>query len=217
MIFNLQKLTSKEGPIVYMTMGLLFGKKMKRQLVVILLLTAVMACKSEPDPNQDLASFSFDLTCRGTGLTKASAYQPEDDRMSQIVIMNDSTIGAQYDEYTERFNRTMPEEWFPQIVAGTFVYDAVELVLCVHRTAVERLDIPCDFEDGYSINVHNATYEMTLRSAQTAAIIAQETVTSEGHCPALFSIFTEGEKEQDQFADIEDVQIQAFIEPYVSK
>jgi hypothetical protein len=156
------------------------------------------------------------LTCKGIGLTKALPYQPGDG-LNQTIVMSDSTIGDQYDEYTQRFNRDIPEEWFPQIVDGTFVYDQVELVACIHRTAVEPANIPCDFEDGYSIKVHNATYEMTLRDPLTAEIINKQTVTNEGTCPNMFSLFTEGQKEQDQFADIADAQIQAFIESYVTQ
>ncbi len=188
---------------------------MKRIVLLIMLLTAVItACESAPNPDQDVTGYSFDLTCKGIGLTKANSYQPGDG-INQAIVMSDSTIGDQYDEYTQRFNRDMPEEWFPQIVDGTFVYDKVELVACIHRTAVEPVNIPCDFEDGYSIQVHNATYEMTLRDPQTAAVIDQQTVTNQGSCPTMFSLFTEGQKEQDQFADVEDAQIQAFIESYV--
>lgn len=185
-------------------------------ILLLMVFIFLVACEGAADPNQELTSFSFDLTCKGTALTKAAPYQPDDGAINQIVVMSDSTIGDQYDDYTERFNRDMPEEWFPQIVDGTYVYQDVELVLCVHRTATERVDIPCEFEDGYSINVHNSTYEMTLRSAQTAEVIVQETVINEGECPTMFSLFSEDEKEKDQFADIEDAQIQAFIEPYVN-
>ena len=190
---------------------------MKRIILgLILLLTAVSAaCASTPNPDQDITGFSFDLTCKGIALTKALPYTPEDSGINQTIVMSDSTIGAQYDEYTPRYTGDMPAEWFPPIVDGTFVYDQVELVLCIHRTAVEPVDMACDFEDGYSINVHNATYEMTLRNPQTAAIIDQQTVTNEGTCPTLFSLFSEGQKEEDQFADIKDAQIQAFIEPYI--
>ena len=190
---------------------------MKRIVLLIVLLTAVIAaCESAPDPDQDVAGYSFDLTCKGIGLTKANAYQPGDG-INQAIVMSDSTIGDQYDEYTQQFNDGMPEEWFPQIVDGTFVYDQVELVACIHRTAVEPTDIPCDFEDGYSIKVHNATYEMTLRDPQTAAVIDQQTVTNQGSCPTMFSFFTEGQKEEDQFPVVEDAQIQAFIESYVTQ
>lgn len=188
---------------------------MKRMVLLLMLLTAVIVgCESAPDPDQDVAGYSFDLTCKGTGLTKANPYQPGDG-INQIIVMSDSTIGDQYDEYTQQFNDGMPEAWFPQIVDGTFVYDQVELVACIHRTAVAPIDIPCEFEDGYSIKLHNATYEMTLRDPQTAAVIDQETVTNEASCPNMFSLFTEGQKEQDQFPVVEDAQIQAFIEPYV--
>lgn len=190
---------------------------MKHIILLIVLLTAVIvSCESAPDPDQDVYGYSFDLTCKGIGLTKANAYQPGDG-INQTIVMSDSTIGAQYDEYTQQFTSNMPEDWFPQIVDGTFVYDQVELVACIHRTAVEPVNIPCDFEDGYSIQVHNATYELTLRDPQTADVIDQQMITNEGSCPAMFSIFTEGQKKQDQFANVEDSQIQAFIEPYVTQ
>ncbi len=190
-------------------------KKFILLLILILSLSAAVACESEPNPDQELTSFAFDLVCKGTGLTKAIPYEPADEGINQVIVMSDSTIGAQYDEYSQRFNRDMPEEWFPQIVDGTFDYSDVEMVLCAHRTAVEPVDIECEFEDDHSINVHNSTYELTLRSSQTAEIIAQETVTSEGSCPTMFSFFDEGETEKDEFADLQDAQIQAFIEPYV--
>src|SRR5574339_1150987 len=118
---------------------------MKRILLLMMLLTAVIAaCASAPDPDQDVVGSSFDLTCKGTGLSKANPYQPGDG-INQIIVMSDSTIGDQYDEYTQQFTGDMPAEWFPQIVDGTYVYDQVELVACIHRTAVEPLDIPCDF------------------------------------------------------------------------
>ncbi len=179
------------------------------------LLTIISACESEPDPNQEISSWSFDLTCKGIGLNQALAYTADDGGINQAIVMSDSTIGAQYDEYTQRHNREMPETWFPQIVDGTFVYDEVELVLCIHRTDVELVDIPCEFEDGYSIKVHNATYELTLRDPLTAEIIDQKSLTNEGDCPNMFSIFTEGQKEEDQFADVEDAQIQKFIQSYI--
>ncbi len=190
---------------------------MKRIVVLIIVVTAVIVgCESAPDPDQDVAGYSFDLTCKDIGLTKANAYQPGDG-INQIIVMSDSTIGDQYDEYTQQFTGDMPEAWFPQIVDGTFVYDQVELVACIHRTAVEPLDVPCEFEDGYSLNLHKATYEMTIRDPQTAAILDTQTVTNEATCPTMFSLFTEGEKNPDQFPVVEDAQIQAFIEPYVTK
>ncbi|MCA9998605.1 MAG: hypothetical protein KDE56_22735 [Anaerolineales bacterium] len=190
----------------------------QKSLLFVVVLTAVVAitaCESEPDVDQNIIHTSFDLTCNNIGLTKAQSYQPNDGSINRIIIMSDSTIGEQYDEYFQQHPSNMPEAWFPQIVDGTFVYTDVELALCIHRTATEPVDIPCDFEDGYTIKVHNATYEMTLRDPNTAEIIAQQTVTNEGNCPTMFSIFTEGQKEQDQFAAVGDAQIQAFIEPYV--
>jgi hypothetical protein len=190
---------------------------MKRIVLLMMLLTAVItACESAPDPDQDVYGYSFDLTCKDTGLNKANPYQPGDG-INQIIVMSDSTIGDQYDEYTQQFSGDMPEEWFPQIVDGTFVYDQVELVACIHRTAVEPLDIPCEFEDGYSIKLHNATYEMTLRDPQTAAILDRQTITNAANCPNMFSLFTAGEKNPDQFPVVEEAQIQAFIENYVTQ
>lgn len=190
---------------------------MKQQIfvTVLLLITAmIVGCESEPNPDQSLSPAAFDLVCQGTGLTQAAPYTPDDGR-NQAIVMSDSTIGAQYDQYNTRYNREMPEEWFPQVVDGTFNYSAVELVLCISRTAAEPVDVACDFEDGYSINVHNATYELVLRTASTAEIVAQESVTNDGRCPTMFSLFTEGEKNVDQFADVDDSQIEALIEPYV--
>ena len=128
---------------------------MKRIILLMMLLTAVItACESAPDPDQDVYGYSFDLTCKDTGLNKANPYQPGDG-INQIIVMSDSTIGDQYDEYTQQFTGDMPEEWFPQI--------------------------------------------------------------NEASCPNMFSLFTEGEKNPDQFPVVEEAQIQTFIEKYVTQ
>ena len=127
-------------------------------LLLICSLLLIGCGESEPDPDLEITSGSFDDVCNGLGLNKAVAYAGDDADISQIAVVSDSTIGAQYDNYSTRFTDGMPEAWFPQIVDGLFDYSNVELVACIHRTEVMEASA-CPFEDGYTLNVYNSTYE----------------------------------------------------------
>ena len=168
----------------------------------------------EPDPNATITNIDFDGVCKGEPLARAAAYDAAGAAPHTVIVMTDSTIGAEYDEYFSRFISDIPADWVAQIVEGTFDYSTVQLVTCVHRSAVELIE-SCEFEDDYVLNTHASTYELTLRAAQSGEVVAQETVTNGGECPT-FHMFTEGETNEDYFTDIDDEQILAFIEPYVA-
>jgi hypothetical protein len=182
--------------------------------VCFLFSVGLIACTGGEDPDRPIGTADFDTVCKGEGLTKGASYNAEASGVHRISVMTDSTIGAQYEEYFPQYLSQLPEEWFPQIVDGTFSYADVELTGCIHRVDVTPVEA-CEFEDEYTLNVHQATYELTVRTTQTGEILASETIEVEASCPTMH-MFTDGEFEEDYFPVVDEETIQAFIQPYVA-
>lgn len=186
---------------------------MKYVLWLLAILAAVLvACGGEEDPNRPLNNLDFELLCKGQVQPRAAAYTPETPP-NPIMILTDSTIGAQYDDYSVRYTSDLPSKWFPQIVDGTFDYSPVELVACIHRANTEKVDT-CEFEDDYLLDVFDSTYEVSVFVAQTGEKLANETVVAQGSCPSIH-MFDEGDTEDVYYADISEAQIEAVIEPFM--
>ena len=183
-------------------------------VILVLFTTAVFtACESDPnDPNRPLTYVDFANLCAGQSLPRAAAYTP-DTAPNQMMILTDNTIGAQYDEYTIRFTSNLPEEWFAQIVDGTFDYSPVELVTCIHRTSTTLAD-SCEFEDNYLLNVYDATYDVSIYAAQSGEKLTAETVSVTAECPSLH-MFDEDEQEDDYYADLSEENLRTIIEPFM--
>ncbi|MBK8434778.1 MAG: hypothetical protein IPL28_27305 [Chloroflexi bacterium] len=180
-------------------------------ILAVLLLSVVACGGEEEDPNRPLTTEDFATVCAGQAQPRAAAYTPET-APNQIMLLSDSTIGDQYDYYNIRFTSELPEEWFPQIVDGTFDFNPAELVTCIHRTATELADT-CEYEDNYILEVFNSTYEVTVYAAQTGENLVRETVEASGECPSMF-MFDEGITEDVYYADISEKQIGAIIERF---
>ena len=189
-------------------------KKSIYLLVIILILIVILAACGGEDPDRPIGTYDFDTVCKGEGLPKGMAYDSAQTGIQRITVMSDSTIGAQYDDYSPHYMSNAPEEWFPQVVDGTYSYADVPLTGCIHRTSTTQVDA-CEFEDDYTLIVYEATYEVSVRATQTGEVIAQETMTAPAECPTMH-MFTDGEYEEDYFAVIDDQTIQNFIEPYVT-
>ena len=176
----------------------------------------VSACEGgAEDPNSPVTSLDFDRVCKGEALAKAPAFDPEAAGIHRVIVMSDSTIGDQYEEYFTQFVSDMPEEWAAPLVEGTFDYGQVELVACIHRTAAEAAE-SCEFEDGYFLNVHNTSYEMVLIAAQSGVEVDRTTFDIAGECPMLH-MFDEGETQEPYYPVVDGEEILAFIEPHVDK
>ena len=71
-----------------------------------------------------------------------------------------------------------------------------EIVVCITRTPGEKTET-CTFDDKqppYFLELHNASYEITVREAKTANVLATKTVNLENHgCPMLHTFSSQTE------------------------
>lgn len=152
-------------------------------------------------------SSDFATVCRGVGLEGASPYVAGDGRPLVIALTGETP------EFSQMSG--LPDGWEPDFES----YADTELVACLDRTAAVS-DQVCDgYEDeglSWSVEAFSATYDVTLRDAQTAEVI-EETVfeaPSDG-CP-MFSFYSEGDPSPKPSYPSTTDALEAFLAPYIN-
>ncbi len=152
----------------------------------------------------------FTQVCRGTGLATASAYTPEGD-LHPLVVLEGEDPEYGYSSVT------LPDGWETSYES----YESTQLVACLDRVSTTPVELCEGYEDdesgiSWSVQTFDSTYELTLRDAQSAEVVAEETFEgpSEG-CP-MFSIFSEGDPDPAPEYDVPSADIEVFLKDYVT-
>jgi hypothetical protein len=147
--------------------------------------TAVAATAA---PSVDILTDFADV-CRGVTLPGATAYDPA--RAGVHPVMYAIGDHPDYDDVIA----TMPEQWNP--VTGQ--EQATELVACLARTSETLVETCSGYQNddgtdsGNTVEMYDATYDVTLRAATTGAEVAATAMTAtSSDCPMLF-FFDEGD------------------------
>ncbi len=152
-------------------------------------------------------SSDFATVCRGVGLDGASAYVAGDGRPLVIALTGESP------EFTQMSG--LPDGWEPDFES----YAATELVACLDRTATVSDQICDGYEDeglSWSVEVFSATYDVSLRDAQTAEIIEQTVFDAPSvGCP-MFSFYSEGDPSPKPDYPSPTDALEAFLAPYIN-
>lgn len=152
----------------------------------------------------------FTQVCRGTGLATASAYTTEGD-LHPLVVLEGEDPEYGYSSVT------LPDGWETAYES----YESTQLVACLNRVATTPVELCEGYEDeesgiSWSVQTFDSTYDLTLRDAQSAEIVAEETFEgpSDG-CP-MFSIFSEGDPSPAPEYDVPSAEIEVFLKDYVT-
>lgn len=155
----------------------------------------------------------FEGVCDGATVSSATAYD-------QAAASHKVLYFATYEESLLDQSSNLPKDWTVTFSDTGNALQAVDLVACSVRTA-EKLVQTCtgyesDGEDtGNEVKWHSATYDVSVREATTGTVLKQETIEAmDEDCPS-FVMFDEGETSVDQYADVPDNKIVAFLKPFV--
>ncbi len=152
----------------------------------------------------------FDQVCRGTGLASATGYTAESG-VHPVVVLQGEDPDYSYSSVT------LPDGWEPESGA----YESTQLVACLDRVSATPVELCEGYEDSdsgttWSVQTFDATYELTVRDAQSAEVIAEETFEgpSDG-CP-MFSIYHDGDPNPAPEYDVPSAEIEVFLKDYVT-
>ena len=159
-------------------------------------------------PTTELFSESdFAPVCRGTGVAAASEFAAGAGLHPVAVL-----AGADPDYGFSAAQ--LPDGWkaqFPEL--GT-----VELVACMNRTSATPVELCEGYEDdgvSWSVQTHDSTYEVTLRSATTAEIIDEITLDAPADGCPIFSSFSEGSPDPVLDYETPSAELEVFLKPHV--
>lgn len=158
-------------------------------------------------PTSLFTDSDFASACRGIGIPDAAAYTPGDGQDLVVALMGEDP------EYQGR-STMLPEQWVApyESIADT------ELVVCLDRVSATSVEICTGYEDEgleWEVEVFDASYEVTLREANTATEVASTTfdAASDG-CP-MFSFYSEGDPSPAPDYATPDAALEAWLVDYV--
>jgi hypothetical protein len=161
---------------------------------------------TEPADLSDLSP-----VCRDTGIAAATAYADTPGLHPVVAIAADDV--SPVDSATE-----LPAGWG----RDEFEPERAELVACVTQvtaTPTRMCDGFVDDDSGtsWSVQMHTATYEITVRSIATAEVLTTATIDrSERDCP-LISSYTEGDPNPvPQFPRVRASDLEPIVKPFVT-
>lgn len=156
----------------------------------------------------DLFADDFEPVCRGIAVPGATPYDPGAPGMHPLLVFS----GAAPD-FTQDVT-TLPDGWGAQHPD----LEDTEIVACVDRVAATLADTctgyDVELEGDYSVETHDAVYDVVLYAATSAAEIARLTLdVPAAGCPSVV-LFTEGEHVRAWYEPFGD-RLEAFLAPHV--
>ncbi|MFO0591953.1 MAG: hypothetical protein U0441_30685 [Polyangiaceae bacterium] len=142
-----------------------------------------------PTPVEEaLTDDSFRAVCDGKGEARAKGYAKDAAAAhAMVAFQRDEPKGDLRTASVMKLERFRPQK-----------LEDVEVVVCITRTPGEKTET-CTFDDKqppYFLELHNASYEVSVREAKTGNVLVTKTVNTENHgCPMLhtFSAQTESD------------------------
>ena len=159
----------------------------------------VTACGNKKQPSADdhpgntpppaapapLTDDDIRAVCDGKAAAGAKAYSKTDPSAHAMAIFLKAGTSEFQDEDIPPLRRFSPQK-----------PEQTELVACVTRTAAAKKDA-CEFDSSkpsHFLDMYEATFELTVREAKTAAVVATKTATlPQNGCPMFHSFSSERE------------------------
>lgn len=148
--------------------------------------------------------------CRGTGIPEATPFQ------AGAGVHPVAVLGGEDPEYG-LLSVTLPDGWTPEI--GEVA--TAELVACANRVAATESELCEGFEDeesglAWAVQTHDATWEVTLREATTAEIVAEMTFEAEADGCPVFSTYREGDPNPKLDYEAPGADLEVFLKEHVA-
>jgi hypothetical protein len=161
-----------------------------------------------PDASSNLFGDDFESVCRGIAVPGATAYEAGAPGIHPLLVFS-----GEAPDFTQDFT-ALPDGWVAQYPD----LEDAELVACVNRVSATLVDTctgyDVDLEGDYSVETYDATYDVALYAATTAAEVARARLeVPAAGCPS-FVLFTEGENVRAWYEPIGD-RLEAFLAPHV--
>lgn len=175
--------------------------------------TSAAPTTAAPDPSKTLFPDDFEGVCQGASQSNAAAYAkgPGLHKALYFETFTDNLLDQ---------SSQLPKDWTVEFSPSGNALSAVQLVGCATRTK-DAFVKKCT---GYTVKgkatantveLYNATYELSLHVAATGATLGTTTVAAaDSTCPSFVS-FTEGEDTKKQYASVPEAKVNAFLKPFV--
>lgn len=146
--------------------------------------------------------FADDLApvCRGTGVDWATPYDAAAAGAHKVVLLE----GTNESDLADK-SIWLNEEWQVLFDAASDAYAETSLVVCSIETGAEMTETCTGYTDSDdpsfegTVDVYVATYDVTVRAATTAEVIAETSLPApESECP-MFATFEEGDPSSEEY------------------
>ncbi|MCP5025837.1 MAG: hypothetical protein GY929_06090 [Actinomycetia bacterium] len=153
----------------------------------------------------------FAPVCRETGISNATDYSEAATGLSKMVILEGTDPDYGFSVVT------LPDGWetsFEDI-------EDTELVACLNRVSASPAELCEGYKDDdsdteWSIQLHDTEYQLTVREATTAAIVAESSFSAPAEDCPMISFFSEGDDVPVLDYDTPDAEIEVFLRPFVT-
>jgi hypothetical protein len=157
---------------------------------------------------------SFKGVCSGASVSAATAYDPAGKAHKALYF-------ATYEDDLLDQSSSLPGDWTVQWSPDGDALRAIDVVACARRTAAREVKVCDGYEnDGKptqnKVRWHTATYELSVREAQTGRELAKTTLeATDSDCP-MFQSFDSDSEEVDAYASLADSAVADFLRPHVA-
>ena len=157
----------------------------------------------------------FKPVCQGATVSAATAYDENAPTHKAVYFASSDD-----DDLTDR-SSNLPADWTVAFSTEGDALAAIDLVLCVTRTAEELVQECTGYEDegvdtGNVVNWHTATYDVSVRAATTGQVLAEETMeATDEECPSFVFFDEEKDDTQDMYAEVPEDDLIGFLKPFV--
>ena len=161
---------------------------------------------------EEMFDSDYAQVCRGTGQARAAAFSPGPGVHPVLVMRSDD--GATF----LQASTTLPDGWsavWPDL-------ERTELVVCAVRRSATPGRVCEGYEDEdtgteWSVQLHDAVYDYTLRNAQTGEVLGDKSFeVPAGSCPML-SLYDDDEPSpQPYYPLVADGEVELFVRPFVT-
>jgi hypothetical protein len=161
-----------------------------------------------------LTNDTFNDTCQGASVSRAKAYDKS--AATHKVLYFES-----FADTVVQFPKDLPDDWQVPLDAPAETLGGVDLVVCALRTA-DTFHKTCNgYTDNSSgavtgdvVNLHDASYKVTVHDPQTGNVLASTDVNATNDsCPTSVK-FENGEKSIEFYAPVPRDQLVAIVKPY---
>ncbi|MEO1062515.1 MAG: hypothetical protein AAFZ07_13945 [Actinomycetota bacterium] len=162
----------------------------------------------EPVAVELFSDSDFAPACRGNGIASASPYSPGDGTNLTVVLEGeDPDYGFSAVQ--------LPDGWEADFES----YAQAELVICLNRVSATPTQVCDGYEDdgiAWSVQLHDSTYEVSVREATTGTVLATQSFDAPAEDCPVFSSYSEGDPNPKPEFDAPDAEIEVFAAEFVT-